>query len=1012
MICIFMCMHSFAQNVEPTISDPKELSIAIQQKEEVFKQLFKDPTNLSLLFKYANLSIMVGDLEGAIGVFEQMLIYDSELPRIRLELGVLYFRLGAFALANNYLKSVKEYNPPSEVEARVDQFLEAIVSAEEPFQWQQTLSIGFKRTTNGNSGINADFIEIGDFLLDVDPESRRQSDRSFLYNYSLSIDQDLNHPRGDNIQYFFSYGADRLDTFKQFDVQSNVFSVRRNFNLDENFFSFFNLEDPVFAPNMNLLRVVLNRQEILRSGRISLDYSGQLDNGSSMLFTYYREEKIFRSGRQKNGRINGISFGQSYVWSGPQALYGYNPGTTSFLPPPEKAEKEMYKLDYYINENHRLEYVYSFSEDNTVRPYNYDIRFSSHYYNYPAMTEKDTYAYYGDISDNLYVQAKYSEVEWANDQDALGGEDFPHVEIRITAPDGSYTSGNRESIFLGPDKYRSANEGFAFDEILNLKAVYTMGDHEITVGYDSIDKRLGNLFISRENGAYQFKGVDNYYAGIPSFFRFNKSATGDPYYAMAGFSGTFETLYVQDKFYVSDILTVNYGLRYDSFEMDSGPAYNEYGSGLLGFRNDTPASTSILQPRFGFQLDATNLDMFSSDKIVAAELRGGYGLFAGRVPNVWLASPFANSGVVQYGSRYYSPCQTAGDRTCFKAPETISQDFPYSEFARTSPAQAIDPNYDTPSTWKLNLELLLTTADGTNVKLAFNKDDSEDGIGFSDASATVDQVGATGVVTYDTKGAFYVTNAEGTNSQSVTISMDKTFDNGVDIFASYTNLDAESGWVATSSQLSSNLEYMPRVDLMNVGVGKTPWAIEDRIVAGLNYTANWFPNSPTKFSLFYKAYSGKRFSYVFDGIDDGYDDGNTLLYIPTLNDPNVVYSGVTEAEVLSVVQGIGTPGSHVAANSGQVPWTRSLDLRISQEIPMPVLDHKLFVYFDVLNVLNLINEDKGHAYYQRYSSRQVLDSDGLDSQGRIIITGTDDRGASIDTYASRYRMQLGFVYKF
>jgi len=70
------------------------------------------------------------------------------------------------------LKSVKEFNPPPEVEARVDQFLEAIVSAEEPFQWQQTLSIGFKRTTNGNSGINADFIEIGDFLLDVDPESK------------------------------------------------------------------------------------------------------------------------------------------------------------------------------------------------------------------------------------------------------------------------------------------------------------------------------------------------------------------------------------------------------------------------------------------------------------------------------------------------------------------------------------------------------------------------------------------------------------------------------------------------------------------------------------------------------------------------------------------------------------------------------------------------------------------------------------------------------------------------
>ena len=279
-----------AQNVLPSIADPESVASVQREKEEVFKQLFKDPTNLSLLFKYANLSILVGDLEAAIGVFEQMLIYDSELPRIRLELGVLYFRLGAYAMATNYLKSVKEFNPPPEVEAKVNQFLEAIVSAEKPFQWQQNLSIGFKRTTNGNSGINADFIEIGDFLLDVDPESKRQRDRSSLFNYSLSIDQDLNHPRGDNIQYFFSYGADQLATFKQFDVQSNVLSVRRNLNLDENFFSFFSLEDPVFAPNINLLRVVLNREEILRSGRISLDYSGRLDNGSSMLFTYYREE--------------------------------------------------------------------------------------------------------------------------------------------------------------------------------------------------------------------------------------------------------------------------------------------------------------------------------------------------------------------------------------------------------------------------------------------------------------------------------------------------------------------------------------------------------------------------------------------------------------------------------------------------------------------------------------------------------------------------------------------------
>jgi len=379
----FLSLNAPAQNVAPTISDPQELAILEQKKDETFKKLFKDPTNLSLLFEYANLSILVGDLEAAIGVFEQMLIYDSELPRIRLELGVLYFRLGAYALANNYLESVKESNPPPEVEAKVDEFLAAIVTAEKPFQWRQNLSIGWKHTTNGNSAINADFIEIGDLLLEVDPDSKREGDRITTYNYSLSVDQDLDHPRGDNIQYFFSYGADRFNTFTQFDVQTNVLSIRRNFNLDENYFSFFNLEDPVFSPNINLLRVLLNREEVMRSGRVSLDYSGQLDDGSSMLFSYYRDEKNFKSSGQKNGRVNGISFGQSYVWPGSQALFGY------------KVILENYRANagYEFYENYGLEFSYS-------QPLGENWQFSSKY-SYQDKSHDEDYPLFGARHDQM-----------------------------------------------------------------------------------------------------------------------------------------------------------------------------------------------------------------------------------------------------------------------------------------------------------------------------------------------------------------------------------------------------------------------------------------------------------------------------------------------------------------------------------------------------------------------------------------------------------------------------------
>ena len=84
-----------AQNVNPSVSDPAELERIESEREQIFATLIEDPTNMDNLFKYANLSILIGDLEAAVGVFEQMLIYDDSITRIRRELGVVDYRLGA-----------------------------------------------------------------------------------------------------------------------------------------------------------------------------------------------------------------------------------------------------------------------------------------------------------------------------------------------------------------------------------------------------------------------------------------------------------------------------------------------------------------------------------------------------------------------------------------------------------------------------------------------------------------------------------------------------------------------------------------------------------------------------------------------------------------------------------------------------------------------------------------------------------------------------------------------------
>ena len=125
-LCFCLSINLTAQNVPPSISDPEELRATQIERQKVFDSIIDDPTNLENLFNYANLSILVGDLEAAIGVFEQMLIYKPDLPRIKLELGVLYFRLGAFASAKSYLDDIENYDPPQEVKEKVAVFLDQI----------------------------------------------------------------------------------------------------------------------------------------------------------------------------------------------------------------------------------------------------------------------------------------------------------------------------------------------------------------------------------------------------------------------------------------------------------------------------------------------------------------------------------------------------------------------------------------------------------------------------------------------------------------------------------------------------------------------------------------------------------------------------------------------------------------------------------------------------------------------------------------------------------------------
>src|SRR3984885_10419331 len=113
-------------------SDPASLEA---KKTALFQQMLRDPSNLDVTFAYADVSAQLGDNEAAVAALERMLLFNPNLPRVDLELGVLYFRMGSFEAAQTYFDKAKSFNPPQEVTARVDEYLAKIHTAEQVNQF-------------------------------------------------------------------------------------------------------------------------------------------------------------------------------------------------------------------------------------------------------------------------------------------------------------------------------------------------------------------------------------------------------------------------------------------------------------------------------------------------------------------------------------------------------------------------------------------------------------------------------------------------------------------------------------------------------------------------------------------------------------------------------------------------------------------------------------------------------------------------------------------------------------
>lgn len=149
--------------------------------DSAFDQMQRDPGNSDKAMAYAETAIKVGDFEGAIGALERLLIFNPDLPRIRLEVGVLYYRLGSYDLAHVYLSQLLDRSDlPDDLRDKAKEYLAEIDKQSSPHRLTGSVLAGFRYQSNANFGPSGNGLSIIGLTFPVPGNVASKGDLSFV----------------------------------------------------------------------------------------------------------------------------------------------------------------------------------------------------------------------------------------------------------------------------------------------------------------------------------------------------------------------------------------------------------------------------------------------------------------------------------------------------------------------------------------------------------------------------------------------------------------------------------------------------------------------------------------------------------------------------------------------------------------------------------------------------------------------------------------------------------------
>lgn len=651
---------------------------------------------------------------------------------------------------------------------------------------------------------------------------------------------------------------------------------------------------------------------------------------------------------------------------------------------PEETERWFLRIDWNINDDHRLQVNYQRTEDAGVSNIGAN-NFESAWYDTPTLLENYTAQLFSDWTPNLSTELRASFIDYVRGQNCRAPNDVGTLEFRLTPANvaGTPLAGlltSNATLTGGCDRFRHANE--YEDQRLQLfgKADYTWNDFTFTVGgeYETLD--LFNVFVERSRGSFIFQGntagqdiLDQNarieYRNVPS----NVSRDGAAEWSYSRWVG-----FGQARWQVTPAFEVTGGLRYERIVTDDQPTFDPTFQPAVGFDNTTTTDgLDLWMPRVSFRWDALD----------RTTVTGGFGLFAGGDPGVWTSNAFQVPAVFAAGN--------FTGVTGRNIPQTL-----LDAVANGTPLaiDAIDPNFEIPSDWKYSLrveqefDLVFGGFNlGSNYVATAQVIHSRSNQSFlwREAAQTNQQPFAQTGVAPDGRPIYadlnalgvsnrtILTNASGDESTTFTVSLANEFENGFGFFVSYANQDIQMITEGSSSRGISSLRGQVDQDINFPSVRTSIYEIEHAFKMGFSFERDFFQDLTTRVDLFGQINSGSPFTYTFNTVSANALFGrpgngetqfpNQPLYIPTANDARVVYgAGFDQNAFNSFVDQRGLARGEINdVNSNNGPWQQRWDLRVQQDLPgIPgvsrfVGDNRFKLVLDIENVLNLLNDSWG-----------------------------------------------------